>query len=171
MLEHTRARWTSFTTQHWNAPFDTDICQALDVGLGGDSTSIPVPRFGASSPHCPCCSVSSDTSPLKGISFFRNQKTNVVNFVHELDEVWRVAFRGSEILSWKDKGDKDACILITIRGKYSEAAEIESLLVFSNGILSKESSRIKEIDESSSDAFRELPSIFTIFPSVYFCIG
>jgi hypothetical protein len=98
-----------------------------------------------------------------------------------------VAFRGSEILSWKDKGDKDACILITIRGKYSEAAEIESSLVFSNGILSKESSRIKEIDESSkflvpgsllselrllgSDAFRELPSIFTIFPSVYFCIG
>jgi hypothetical protein len=41
-----------------------------------------------------------------GLSFFRNRKTNVVNFVHELDAAWKVRFPGSEILSWKDSGDK-----------------------------------------------------------------
>jgi hypothetical protein len=39
----------------------------------------------------------------KGFSFFQNKKSNVVNFNCKVDGIWRVAFRGSEILSWRKR--------------------------------------------------------------------
>jgi hypothetical protein len=49
-----------------------------------------------------------DSSPRTGLSFFQGRRANVLNFVHELDAVWRSAYRGSDMLSWRDKGSNGA---------------------------------------------------------------
>jgi hypothetical protein len=48
-------------------------------------------------------------SPPEGLSFFRNRKTNVMNFVHELDATWRVGrrFRHGKIEVTTDKDAVD----------------------------------------------------------------
>jgi hypothetical protein len=40
------------------------------------------------------------------LPFFQARKTNIVNFVHELHATWKERFSGSDILSWRDNGDK-----------------------------------------------------------------
>ena len=41
--------------------------------------------------------------PLKGAAFFASRKAHVLNFVSDPDAVWKVLFRGSEVLSGKRK--------------------------------------------------------------------
>jgi hypothetical protein len=53
-------------------------------------------------------SADSDLGISKGLRFFRDKKSNVVNFDYEADGIWRIAFRGSEILFWKEKNGKKA---------------------------------------------------------------
>ena len=50
----------------------------------------------------------------KGFSFFRNKKSNVINFNYKSDGSWRVAFRGSEMLSWREKNGKKAVNLFIV---------------------------------------------------------
>jgi len=50
----------------------------------------------------------------RGFSFFRNKKSNVINFNYRSDASWRVAFRGSEMLSWREKNGKKAVNLFIV---------------------------------------------------------
>jgi hypothetical protein len=79
------------------------------------STPLPpsTPRAGSpeDSPSWP--SISSD-SPQKGLTFFRGRKSNILNFVSNLDAEWKEVFRGSDILSWKRKFNKKAVNLLII---------------------------------------------------------
>jgi hypothetical protein len=74
-----------------------------------------------SSPSWPP-SLSDETSPSTptGLAFFQARKTNIVNFVHELHASWKPRFPGSDILSWRDKGDKEE-VNIYIVGRLGKA--------------------------------------------------
>ena len=77
----------------------------------------PLPISEASDADLPANNDLGNTIPSKGFSFFRNKKSNVINFNYKSDGSWRVAFRGSELLSWREKNEKKAVNLIVV-GKF-----------------------------------------------------
>ena len=77
----------------------------------------PLPISEASDADLPANNDLGNTIPSKGFSFFRNKKSNVINFNYKSDGSWRVAFRGSELLSWREKNEKKAVNLIVVSRK------------------------------------------------------
>jgi hypothetical protein len=74
----------------------------------------PLPISEPSDADLSANSVLGNTIPSKGFSFFRNKKSNVTNFNYKSDGSWRVAFRGSELLSWREKHEKKAVNLFIV---------------------------------------------------------
>ncbi|KAN0076426.1 hypothetical protein V8E54_006568 [Elaphomyces granulatus] len=65
-------------------------------------------------------SAAENGSLSKDLRFFRDKNSNVVNFDYEADGIWRVAFRGSEILSWKETNGKKAVSNVFIIGQLGQ---------------------------------------------------
>jgi hypothetical protein len=61
-----------------------------------------------------------------GLPFFNGLQSNMLNFIPELDAAWKLAYRSSEVLSWKHKKGKSAVNIIVI-GRVGRA-NLESAL-------------------------------------------
>ena len=50
-------------------------------------------------------------SSTRSMYLLYNTSPNVLNFIPEIDAAWKVAYRGSEVLSWKSRRGGSAAIL------------------------------------------------------------
>jgi hypothetical protein len=109
----------------------SDKTAASEISTSPDSTSAATGKVQpdlSSSPNWPLFDGNDDTV-LKGLPFFRAKKSNVVNF-EQGSSSWKLAFRGSEILSWKDKDEHHGAVNLFVIGRLGKANFTTALSVY-----------------------------------------
>jgi hypothetical protein len=86
-----------------------------DINSEKDSAQrqTPTPAYPIFGPH--------DGTVLKGVSFFKARKSNVVNFEAGSETAWRPAFPGSDLLCWDDKKGREDPINLCVIGRLNKA--------------------------------------------------
>jgi len=63
----------------------------------------------------------SDDTVLKGPSYFKAKKTNLVNLARHTGTAWKPIFSGSHMLSWEDEGEPNKSINVFVVGHFDRA--------------------------------------------------
>ena len=101
-----------------------------------DASSTPTipttPPESTSSPNWPLFDKDDDTLP-KGLQYFRAKTSNILNFhLLEADTTWKHAFRGSEILAWKDNDDHKGGLDLFLIGRLGKSTLKNALSEFND---------------------------------------